>query len=150
MKTIIKTTKTFNKNMDTLDLKKNSAIWTLDTVENDFQRLYDHYRSVHRQNEWLREENERLKSEAYKDEELSKMKERYDQMSNDYYRGFSISEEEDKKIHEWIGKQTDKRPGIGGVSGGRFTYQFTPTGLGTFGIVIDGFTGDKFTFQEIG
>ena len=135
--------------MDTLDLKKDSTICILDTVENDFQRLYNHYRSVHRQNEWLRNENERLKSEAYKAEELSKMKEKYDQMSNDYYRGFPISEEEDKKIHEWIEKQMDKHPGTGGAIGGRFKYEFVATGIGVAGTIIDGFTGEKFTFHEL-
>lgn len=133
-----------------LDLKKDQPIWILDSVENDFQRLYDHYRDVHNQNKRLRKENERLKSETYKDEELSKIKSEYDKMKSDYYRGFPISEEEDKKINEWIEKQMEKVPGIGGASGGRFTYQFTPTGLGTAGTIIDGFTGDKFTFQELG
>jgi len=142
-------TKTFNKDMDTLDLKKDSAIWTINTIENDFQRLYDHYRSVYNQNEWLRKENERLKSETYKAEELSKMKEKYDQMSNDYYRGFPISEKEEKKIQEWKEKQLEKHPGIGGVSGGRFRYEFVPTGLGTVGTIIDGFTKEKFTFQDL-
>jgi hypothetical protein len=78
------------------------------------------------------------------------MKSEYDKMKSDYYRGFPISEEEDKKINEWIENQQKKNPGIGGVSGGRFTYKFTPTGLGTSGTIIDGFTGDKFTFQELG
>ena len=134
---------------DKLNLKEG-GIWIMDSIENDLKRIYDHYRKVVNENEYLRKENERLKSEAYKDEELSKMKEKYEQMSKDYYRGFPISEEEDKKINEWIEKQMEKVPGIGGASGGRFTYQFTPTGLGTVGTIIDGFTGDKFTFQELG
>ena len=129
---------------------KDGTIWILDDIKKTLQQVYDHYRNVCNQNDYLRKENERLKSEAYKDEELSKMNEKYDQMSKDYYRGFPISEKEDKKINEWIEKQMEKVPGIGGASGGRFTYQFTPTGLGTSGTVIDGFTGDKFTFQELG
>ncbi len=134
---------------DKLNLKEG-GIWIMDSIENDLKRIYDHYRAVVNENEYLRKENERLKSETYKDEELSNMKEKYDQMSKDYYRGFPISEKENKKINEWIEKQMKKVPGIGGTSGGRFTYQFTPTGLGTAGIIIDGFTGDKFTFQELG
>ena len=43
-----------------------------------------------------------------------------------------------------------KKPGIGGVSGGRFHYEFLPTGIGTSGTIIDSFTGDKFNFQELG
>ncbi len=134
---------------DKLELKEGS-MWLIHDLKSVLQEVYDHYRSVVNTNEYLRNENERLKDEAYKNEELSKMKKKYDQMSKDYYRGFPISEEEDKKINEWIEKQMEKVPGIGGASGGRFTYQFTPTGLGTAGTVIDGFTGDKFTFQELG
>ena len=134
-----------------LNLKKDGSIWLLDSIETDFQRLYDHYRDVYNQNEWLRKENERLKSEAYKDEELSKMKESYEKMKKEYYLGFPISEKEDKKIREWINKQTegqDFRKASGGAIGGRFHYEFIPTSIGTIGTVIDGLTGEKFTFQE--
>ena len=134
---------------DKLELKEGS-MWLVHDLKSLLQEVYDHYRSVVNTNEYLRKENERLKSDLYKDEELSKMKSEYDKMKSDYYRGFPISEEEDKKINEWIEKQMEKVPGIGGTSGGRFTYQFTPTGLGTAGTIIDGFTGDKLTFQELG
>ena len=129
---------------------KDDTIWIMEDIKKTLQKVYDHYRDVCRQNDYLRKKIEKVKSEKYADEELSKMKEKYDQMSKDYYRGFPISEKEDKKINEWIEKQMEKVPGIGGASGGRFTYQFTPTGLGISGTVIDGFTGDKFTFQELG
>lgn len=134
---------------DKLNLK-DGGIWIMDSIENDLKRIYDHYRSVVNENEYLRKENERIKSEKYQDEELSKMKSEYDKMQSDYYRGFPISEKENEKINKWIKNQQKKVPGIGGASGGRFTYKFTPTGLGVSGTVIDGFTGDKFTFQEIG
>ena len=134
---------------DKLNLKEG-GIWIMDSIENDLKRIYDHYRKVVNENEYLRKENERLKSEAYKDEELSKMKEKYDQMSKDYYRGFPISEEVDKKINEWIEKQMEKHPSGRSTIGGRFTYEFFPTSIGTAGSIIDGLTGDKFTFQELG
>ena len=134
---------------DKLELREGS-IWILQDVKKVLQELYDHYRNVCNQNDYLRKEIEKVKSEKYADEEMSRMKSEYDKMKSDYYRGFPISEEENKKINEWIENQQKKVPGIGGASGGRFTYQFTPTGLGTAGIIIDGFTGDKFTFQELG
>lgn len=134
---------------DKLELK-DGYIWLLDDIKKVLQQVYDHYRSVCNRNDYLKKEIEKVKSEKYKDEELSKMKSEYDKMKSDYYRGFPISEEEDKKINEWIESQQKKVPGIGGASGGRFTYQFTPTGLGTVGTIIDSFTGDKFTFQELG
>lgn len=135
---------------DKLELKEDRPMWLLNDIKADFQKLYDHYRWVSARIEHLEEENKRLKSDAYKDEELAKMKSEYDRMKEDYFRGFPISEEEHKKINEWIDEQMKKHPGIGGAIGGRFTYEFLPTGIGTAGTIIDSFTGDKFTFQELG
>lgn len=129
---------------------KDGSIWIMEDIKKTLQQVYDHYRDVCNQNDWLRKENEKLKSETYKDEELTKMKERYDKMKKKYYLGFPITEEEHKKINEWIDKQTEKYPGNGGAIGGRFSYEFIPTGVGTAGTIIDSFTGDKFTFQELG
>ena len=129
---------------------KDGNIWIMDDIKKTLQQVYDHYRSVCNRNDYLRKEIEKVKSEKYADEELSRLKSEYDKMKSDYYRGFPISEEEDKNINEWIKKQQEKNPGSGGTAGGRFTYRFTPTGLGTVGTIIDGFTGDEFTFQELG
>lgn len=134
---------------DKLELKDGS-IWIMEDIKKTLQKVYDHYRDVCNTNDYLRKENERLKSEVYKDEELAKMKSEYDRMKEDYFRGFPISEEEHKKINEWIDEQMKKHPGIGGAIGGRFTYEFLPTGIGTAGTIIDGFTGEKFNFQELG
>ena len=110
--------------------------------------LYNQYRAAVSMNEYLKEENARLKSGAYKDEELSAMKEKYDKMCDAYYRGFPISEKEDEKIREWAEKM------MGGadlkINSARFHYEFYPTGLGTVGYVIDALTGKKFCFQETG
>lgn len=129
---------------------KDGNIWIMEDIKKTLQQVYDHYRSVCNRNDYLRKEIEKVKSEKYADEELSRLKSEYDRMKSDYYRGFPISEEEDKNIKEWIKNQQEKNPGIGGVSGGRFTYKFIPTGLGTSGTIIDSFTGDEFTFQELG
>ena len=129
---------------------KDGNIWIMDDIKKTLQQVYDHYRIVCNRNNYLTKEIEKVKSEKYADEELSKLKSEYDKMKSDYYRGFPIAEEEDKNIKEWIKNQQKKNPGIGGAAGGRFTYKFTPTGLGTVGTIIDGFTGDEFTFQELG
>lgn len=139
------------KNEEKLELKEG-AMWLNNTMKNVLQEVYDHYRSVVNTNDYLRKENERLKGEAYKDEELAKMKEQYEKMKADYYRGFPISEKEDKKIKEWMEKQTegeDFQTKTGGAIGGRFTYQFICTSIGDIGTVIDGFTGEKFTFRDL-
>ena len=129
---------------------KDGNIWIMEDIKKTLQQVYDHYRIICNRNGYLTKEIEKVKSEKYADEELSKLKSEYDKMKSDYYRGFPISEEEDKNINEWIKKQQEKNPGSGGTAGGRFTYRFTPTGLGTVGTIIDGFTGDEFTFQELG
>ena len=129
---------------------KDENIWIMEDIKKTLQQVYDHYRSVCNRNDYLKKEIEKVKSEKYADEELSRLKSAYDKMKSDYYRGFPISEEEDKNIKEWIKNQQKKNPGIGGAAGGRFTYKFTPTGLGTSGTIIDSFTGDEFTFQELG
>lgn len=129
---------------------KDGNILIMEDIKKTLQQVYDHYRSVCNRNDYLKKEIEKVKSEKYADEELSRLKSEYDRMKSDYYRGFPISEEEDKNIKEWIKNQQEKNPGIGGATGGRFTYKFTPTGLGTVGTIIDGFTGDEFTFQELG
>ena len=133
---------------DKLELK-DDIIWLNEDIKTALQQVYDHYRSVYNRNEYLKKENERLKSESYKDEELAKMKSDYEEMKSDYYRGFPISEEEDKKIKEWINKQMKKNSSVGGAIGGRFKYQFIPTGIGTVGTVIDTFTQDRFTFHDL-
>ena len=129
---------------------KDGNISIMEDIKKTLQQVYDHYRSVCNRNDYLKKEIEKVKSEKYADEELSRLKSEYDRMKSDYYRGFPISEEEDKNIKEWIKNQQEKNPGIGGAVGGRFTYKFIPTGLGTVGTIIDGFTGDEFTFQELG
>ena len=129
---------------------KDGNIWIMDDIKKTLQQVYDHYRIICNRNGYLTKEIEKVKSEKYADEELSRLKSEYDKMKSDYYRGFPISEEEDKNIKDWIKNQQEKNPGSGGAAGGRFTYRFTPTGLGTVGTIIDGFTGDEFTFQELG
>jgi len=129
---------------------KDGTIWIMEDIKKTLQKVYDHYRDVCNTNDYLRKEIEKVKSEKYADEELAKMKSEYEKMKEDYFRGFPISEEEHKKINEWIDEQMKKHPGIGGAIGGRFTYEFLPTGIGTAGTIIDSFTGDKFNFQELG
>ena len=129
---------------------KDGNILIMEDIKKTLQQVYDHYRSMCNRNDYLKKEIEKVKSEKYADEELSRLESEYDRMKSDYYRGFPISEEEDKNIKEWIKNQQKKNPGIGGAAGGRFTYKFTPTGLGTSGTIIDSFTGDEFTFQELG
>lgn len=128
---------------------RDGSPWIMQKVENVFQELYDHYRVITRRNEYLEEENERIKSEKYKDEELNKMKTEYERMKDDYYRGFPISEEEKKKIGEWMDKVIGDEPDMK-MNCARFHYEFYPTPIGVVGTVVDSFTKQKFEFQSLG
>jgi regulator of replication initiation timing len=129
---------------------KDESICIMNDIKKTLQMIYDHYRSVVSQNEYLRKENERLQSEHYKDEELTKMKEKYDQMREDYYRGFPISKEDHKKCREWMDDiMKDEKSTKIATIGGRFSYHFTPTSIGVVGIIEDSITGKSFRFQEL-
>lgn len=127
---------------------KDDIIWLNEDIKTALQQVYDHYRYVCNQNEYLKKENERLKSESYKDEELAKMKKDYEEMKSDYYRGFPISEGEDKKIKKWI-DEIEKDGIRAGAIGGRLTYHFIVTSIGEIGTVEDMVTGKKLTFRNI-
>ena len=53
---------------------KDGSIWIMEDIKKTLQQVYDHYRNVCNQNDYLRKEIEKVKSEKYADEELSKMK----------------------------------------------------------------------------
>ena len=127
---------------------KDDAIWLNEDMKKELQYVYDHYRHVCNQNEYLKKENERLKSESYKDEELSRMKKKYDKMCEDYLRGFPISDEEDKKINEWIDEIEKDGIRVGAI-GGRLTYHFIVTSIGEIGTVEDIIKKKKLTFRNI-
>lgn len=126
-------------------------------VAEAFQIIQREINLLEYQNKRLSEENSRLKNENYKDEELSKMKTQLEKMQQDYYRGFPISEEEQKSIREWMDKHDEEVHGCnslkgklrrGGCIGGTYTYEFIPTSIGTVG-TIKCSCGAEFTFQEI-
>lgn len=119
------------------------------------QRNEDNLQTINR----LEEENEKLKEEIWKDEELQKMRQELEDMREEYYRGFPISKKEDESIKEWIkeheakvhGLDTlEKRMKAAGVSGGGYTYKFYPTAIGTSGEIICNRCGELFEFCGLG
>lgn len=98
-------------------------------------------------NERLKQKIKDLESGVFAEEEMAKMKLNYESMKKDYYRGFPISEKEMDNIRKWIGEHEKEHPGGHGAVSGKYTYEFTPTGIGTFGCVKCS-CGKKFTFQD--
>lgn len=108
--------------------------------------------------ERLEEENKKLKTEAWKDEELLKMKNQLDDVMAEYRRGFPISEEEEKRIQEWRNAHDKEAHGLdtphkqllaGGTIGGRYSYHFIPTLIGVSGTVRCNKCGAEFEFCKL-
>lgn len=64
---------------------------------------------------------------------------------------FTITDEMEKEIEAWqewhIAEKHIVLP-FGGAIGGRFSYEFCPTGIGTVGTCVCS-CGEKFVFDEI-
>lgn len=93
----------------------------------------------------LTEQNEELKSEHYKDEEIQRLQQKIESMEKDLNRGFPISEEGQKKIDEWfvqhLKQKHDSNRHID------YIYKFVKTHLGIYGSVKCNRCGEIFTFQ---
>ena len=105
----------------------------------------------------LEEENRKLKSEHWKDEEVTNMRKQLNEVLTSCCRGFSITQQELEQINEWkkrheeevhnLVTQDDKLVAHGAI-GGRYSYVFIPISLGTIGIIKCS-CGAEFTFQDI-
>ena len=110
---------------------------SLDSIKTRFEELV-------RANESLFERLQELKQEKWADERLIEMQDRLETMSKEYDRGFPISVEAEARIDEWKKNHLHN----GGAIGGTFTYEFTPTSIGTVG-TIRCVCGDTFTFEDL-
>lgn len=136
---------------------RNGRVINVPSMDDICFALKARYETQELQNERLREENEKLKSEHYSEDALAEMKQKLDSMTSGYRRGFPISEDELKAIDEWRvahdaeahnAKTAEERCKLSGVSGGRFKYVFTPTGLGIVGVVQCS-CGSEFCFRNL-
>jgi len=121
----------------------------IEELKNRFDRQEDRIK-------YLEEQNKKIQEKSWAEEKYQKMQSRYEAMQRDYYRGFPISEEEEKKIKAWQKKHDtekhkadtlEKRLRLEGVSGGRFKYIFVPTSIGISGYVQCN-CGERFCFQD--
>lgn len=98
----------------------------------------------------------RLESEHYKDDKIRELQEQIRDLRSEPNTMFHTSPDEWQKIDEWIDKHTKEkhwdsarnRPAPSGIIGGRYSYEFTPTSIGTIG-VIKCTCGDEFTFKNL-
>ena len=108
-------------------------------------------RQVQGQNSVLKAENDKLKSEYYKDEEIQRLQQEVANWRKRVNRSFEISENERLAIDEWKAKHIqEKHDGnkYAGAIGGRFKYTFIPTSIGEIG-EIECSCGEKFCFKDL-
>ena len=110
------------------------------------EQLVERYQYQSEQYELLKEENEKLKSNIGEKEEISKLKSERDLYQKQLSFGFGITEEENKKIKQWISDREDKN--IGAI-GGRYEYRFFPTSIGVVCKIVDTTNNESFTFREL-
>ena len=100
----------------------------------------------------LNEENNFLKNKYDENEEIKELKRRLREESYKNLNGFPITEEEMKAIKEWQKKHEEEvhnGSSYVGAIGGRYSYHFVPTSIGTSG-TVKCVCGAEFEFQEIG
>ena len=101
----------------------------LNTLKINFERK----RNLEQQ---LRNHIQELEDEHYKDKRLQEMKKQLEITRADARRGFSISAKESEAIAAWKEEHDTNEHGnpnqYHGASGGGYSYEFYPTGIGTF------------------
>lgn len=95
---------------------------------------------------YLETENKLLRDSAYKDLELSRLKEERDEARRMLYQGFPIDDEEKRRIEEWQQEHKKKHDGQRIIP---YIYEFTPVGYGTHAEVVCGLCQDSFDFGEV-
>lgn len=90
--------------------------------------------------------------EFNKDEEIVKLKKQLEQKEERIKNSqtFVILPEEVQAIKEWREQHIKEKHGgseYAGAIGGRYSYKFTPTSIGTFGTIICD-CGEKFVFAD--
>lgn len=129
----------------------SSAIFNVETLQRTLDDLRRDVENMHKIIDKYAEENRKLQSEYYKDELVAELRADCLALEKERKRSFTITEAEQKAIDEW--RHTHEQynhggSGTDGAIGGRYTYHFTPTSIGTVG-KIQCSCGVEFTFSEV-
>ena len=136
---------------------RNGKFIDVPPIDNLCLALKDKFEKQEEENNRLKEENEKLKTGLFEKEEMARLKNEYNKMLKDCIRGFPISEEEQETIEHWKEQHELEKHNLKtfnqwlafqGVSGGRYTYVFTPTAIGIVG-EVKCTCGDSFEFQSL-
>lgn len=94
---------------------------------------------------YLEKENKLLRDSAYKDLELSRMKEERDEARKLLCQSFSLSNTEKKRCDDWIQKHKEKH---NGKYSSCYHYIFTPTGVGVAGSIQCANCKETYEFSD--
>ena len=131
----------------------------LDTVKKYFNDVLATIDSLKKMLESKDKEIERLKSENYKDSELSEMKKHVEAIKKNYAHCMPLSEDEWTDIEDWQDKHLKEVHGVkteddyiefAASTGGVFEYDFIPNSLGILRIYKCGKCGEEFDFSDMG
>lgn len=114
---------------------------TNECVEN-LQVVIDRLLGKDKQIEQLQKENNRLRDEHYKDEELKKLQEKIKDLQGDCNRGFPISFNEQEVIDEFREEHKKECPHCS------FKYIFEPYSIVEFGYLKCNVCGEEIKFAE--
>ena len=115
-------------------------------AEEAITEITDIIHGLMKQNDALKQENEQLKSEYYKDEEITRLKEQIKLQQEAMTYGFPITKERYEKIMELCKKHEWEKHGRKG--NGYFNYCFAETEIGTFGWAKCCDCGEEIKFLE--
>ena len=115
-------------------------------AEEAITEITDIIHGLMKQNDALKQENEQLKSEHYKDEEIARLKEQIQLQQEAMTYGFPITKERYEKIVELCKKHEWEKHGRKG--NGYFNYCFAETEIGTFGWAKCCDCGEEIKFLE--
>lgn len=117
-------------------------------AEEAIDEITDILQRLQKRNGALEQENEQLKSEHYKDEEIARLNDRIKQLEEESLYGYPITKERRNKIMEIQTKHEREKHDRKGI--GYFNYCFEDTSIGTFGWAECCDCGEKIMFLEAG
>ena len=99
----------------------------MEAIEPLIKKIKEEVQNLENKILYLETRNKLLQDSAYKDLELSRMKEERDEARRLLYQGFSISDKEKSRCDKWIDEHRAKHDG---KYSNCYHYIFTPTGVG--------------------
>ena len=133
--------KNINEILDQLVNKENQTSYIVQNVEDGLKKRDEEITR-------LREENKRLKDEAYQDSELQMMKSKCEAMQEELNRGFPITEDEELMINAWMVNHMRSKHQVVGCPNGQFKYEFQEFAEVEVGSVICTECGESFAFRQ--